>query len=168
VHEGVPTKFSFEAINSNSFDVDVELDVPGHLHSQSHSLPFKHHLKSGHKAHLGWVSSSSDIEPTWSWAEVASNNTKTKVSHHDAKGVIMTQTQVYKENEAENQLQMNLRNTHHYPVEVEINFTGDGTVDLRGLNRPILLRVNAQGIAEAGTVHFTGEINVDWKWVQME
>lgn len=164
----MPTKFSFEAVNQKAFDVDIELDIPGNLSSQSGSLPFRCHLKSGQRTHVGWVSSPNAIEPSWSWAEVATNNTKTKVSHHDCKGVLMTQTQVYKELDPENQLFMTLKNTNSYGVEVEINFTGDGTVDMLGRQRPIKIAMPPHGTSDAGSVNFTGEINVSWGWVQTD
>lgn len=164
----MPTKFSFEAQNPHSYDVEIQVDVPGHLHSKSGHLPFKAMLRSGQRILLGWVQSENDIEPNWACEEVLSNSVKTKVSHHDAKGVIMTQTHHYKETDDQNQLHMVLQNTHSYPVEVEIDFNGDGTVDMLGRQRPILLRVGVHSTVNAGVVNFTGEINVAWKWVQVD
>ena len=79
----------------------------------------------------------------------------------------MTQTQTYFQDSPNNKLQMDLENTHTYAVDVEIDFTGDGNVDMGGRERPIKIKVPAASKLSAGFVNFTGEINVSWAWVEV-
>lgn len=170
-YQDLLTVMVFEAHNTRDFDVEVELDLKGHLVEQSGPMPFHKIIPAGKRATLGSAKSDSEIESAWKWQQVMDNNavappgatvSGNKITQtSELKGVTLKQIMTPGDPTL---IEFEIVNNRSKKVSVSIDLDGEGYINFRNQPRPLTGDVFANSTAFIGAVEIRGDATVNWKY----
>jgi len=166
-YSGLTANMLFEAYNTKEFDVEVELDVKGHVKDRSSNLPFRVVVPKGKRVAIGHVTSDSEVESLWKWESLGGVEKQAKeanVQTSELKGVYLKQTMQPGEPTL---IQFDVTNSRAKKIIVEIDIIG-GEVDFKTQSRPLTGSVLPGATSFVGAVTLRGNADVSWKFREVD